>query len=269
MLDKKKAYLFLFAHPDDDAFICGTIKMLLDRGADIHAAWLTSGDFFGQGKRRESELAVATSCLGMEASHIHLLRVPDLGLVPEMERAAELVTDLMAHVRPDVVFVDAYEGGHPDHDSANFLAYEARIRTGIAADLLEFPLYNGSGPAHHWWWRINRFPSGGPKVLHNPLDEPAIACKYRIMKVYSSQWMYMIPARLASPRSRLLREGEPYRTCPDDRDHTLRPHPGVINYERWFNFFMKTSFDDFRDAVMRTRAPRLRAGGLDVEAPRS
>lgn len=254
--DKNKTYLFLFAHPDDDAFICGTMKMLLDRGANVHAAWLTSGDFFGQGKRRESELAVATSCLGMEASRVHLLRVPDLKVVPEMERAADLVTDLMDLVRPDVIFVDAYEGGHPDHDSANFLAYEARYRTGIAADLLEFPLYNGSGPAHHWWWRINRFPPGGPEVLHSPLDEPAIACKYRIMKEYSSQWMYMIPARIASPRSRLLHEGEPYRKCPDDRDHTLRPHPGTINYERWFNFFMKISFEDFRDAVLRARSKR-------------
>jgi LmbE family N-acetylglucosaminyl deacetylase len=267
-VDEKKTYLFLFAHPDDDAFICGTMKMLLDRGANVHAAWLTSGDFFGQGKRRGAELAAVTSYLGLAPSHVHVLGMQDLRLVPEMERAADVVAELMARVRPDQVFVDAYEGGHPDHDSANFLAYEARYRTGIAADLFEFPLYNGSGPAHHWWWSVNRFPPAGPDIIRTPLDEPAIVCKYHVMKMYSSQWMFMIPARLASARSRLIREGEPYRKCPDDRDHTLRPHPGAINYERWFNFFMKISFEDFREAVIRARATRPRKGP-DLEAPRA
>ena len=251
--DASKTYLFLFAHPDDDALICGTMKMLLDRGAEVHAAWLTSGDFFGQGDKRESELDRATSHLGLAQSRVHLLRFPDLGLVPELERAAEAVTDLMDRVRPQVVLANAFEGGHPDHDSVNFLAYEARARKNIDSELLEFPVYNGTGPVRHWRWRINRFPPGGPEVLYTPLDESAVECKYKIMKAYSSQWMYMVPARLASPRSRLLRQGEPYRRCPDDRDHTARPHPGTLNYERWFNYFIKISFEDFKEAVKRTR----------------
>ena len=42
-------YLCLFGHPDDDVFIAGTMKLLLDNGAELHAAWLTSGDYFGLG----------------------------------------------------------------------------------------------------------------------------------------------------------------------------------------------------------------------------
>ncbi|MEW6139635.1 MAG: PIG-L deacetylase family protein [Thermodesulfobacteriota bacterium] len=257
MLDESRTYLFLFAHPDDDAFICGTMKMLLDRGASVHAAWLTSGDFFGQGTRREAELAKVASHLKLDSSRIHLLRFPDLGLVSTLEQAAGATTNLVSSVRPDTIFVNAFEGGHPDHDSVNFLAYEARSRTRMSADLFEFPLYNGTGPVHHWRWRINGFPPDAPDVLYNALDEMAIDCKYRIMRVYSSQWMYMIPARLASSRRRLRQRGEPYRRCPDDRDHTTRPYPGTLNYERWFNFFMKITFDDFKEAVRRTRSTRM------------
>lgn len=256
LVDPSKTYLFLFAHPDDDSFICGTMKMLLDRGAEVHAAWLTSGDFFGQGERRETELDRVTSCIGFARSQVHLLKFPDLGLVAELERAAEAVTDLMDRIRPQVVVADAFEGGHPDHDSVNFLAYEARKRTGIGTELFEFPLYNGTGPVHHWRWRINRFPPDGPEVLYHPLDDSAVDCKYKIMKTYSSQWMFMVPARMASSRSRLLLQGEPYRRCPEDRDHTVRPHPGKLNYERWFNFFIKVSFEEFKEAVKRTRVTR-------------
>ncbi|MFH1116063.1 MAG: PIG-L deacetylase family protein, partial [Pseudomonadota bacterium] len=239
MLDANASYLFLFAHPDDDAFICGTMKMLLQEGACVHAAWLTSGDYFGQGKLREAELAEAATVLGLESTNAHLLRQPDLGLVSGMPQAAESLTTLLATLNPEILFVTAFEGGHPDHDSANFLAYECCGRAGIRPRTYEFPLYNGSGPVRHWKWRINAFPPDGPEVLYRPLDDKAVDCKYRIMRTYSSQWMYMVPARLASPRSRLKERGEPYRACPPHRDHTVPPHSGLLNYERWFNFFIK------------------------------
>jgi LmbE family N-acetylglucosaminyl deacetylase len=253
---KDDRFLFLLAHPDDDTFICGTMKMLLADGSDVHAAWLTSGDYFGQGELRESELSEAMKILGLDDSRISLLRQPDLGLVPGMEPAAELVADLLGELKPTVLFVTAFEGGHPDHDSANFLAYEGCLRANIQPRIFEFPLYNGTGPFHHWKWRINAFPPGGPEVLSRPLSDEAIDCKYRMMKTYSSQWMYMGPARLASPRERLKRSGEPYRACPFDRDHTIRPQLGTLNYERWFNFFIKITFNDYVEAVEKSRSRR-------------
>lgn len=251
--DRTEKYLFLFAHPDDDAFICGTMKMLIDAGAEVHGVWLTSGDYFGKGELREGELARATETLGLKKSRVHLLRLPDLGLVPALDRAATTVAELFTRIRPDNVFVTAFEGGHPDHDSANFLAYEASRTAGVNPRIFEFPLYNGSGAFRTWRWRINAFPPGGPPTLHDPLNEAAVDVKYKIMDTYSSQWMYMIPAKLASPRGTLMEKGEPYRRCPADRDHTVQPHSGPLNYERWFNFFIRITFDDFRNAVLKTR----------------
>jgi len=246
-------YLFLFAHPDDEVLIAGTMKLLMEATAEVHAVWTTSGDRFTKREIRESELRRSMDILGLDESHTHLLRFPDLGMVSNLDKAAESVGRLFEETRPDIIFANAYEGGHPDHDCVNFLAYESSARIGLGVELFEFPLYNGTGSLFHWKWRINLFPPGGPEALHNPLSDEAIRCKYDMMKAYSSQKLYMIPARLACPRARLLEEGEPYRPCPTERDHTAPPHPGHLNYERWFNSFMKITFSDFRSAVLRTR----------------
>jgi LmbE family N-acetylglucosaminyl deacetylase len=247
-------YVFLFAHPDDDVFIAGSMKLLLDSGAEVHCIWATSGDYFGLEKKREKQLADAMSIVGVPPENLHLLRFPDLGLVARMDEVADAVASVMDKVKPEVVFVNAFEGGHPDHDSVNFLAYEGSARAGINPKFFEFPLYNGAGQFYYWWWKINSFPDGNSPVLYAPLTDEAILCKHRAMKIYAAtEWLYMVPALLASPSAMLKTKGEPLRACPTERDHTIRPHPGRLGYERWFNFFMKTGFEDFRRAVLGAR----------------
>jgi len=254
ILDRREAYFFLFAHPDDDVFIAGTMRMLLDAGATVHAAWLTSGDYFGKGRQRERELTQALAILGLNPNQVQLLRFPDLGLVARLSEAAATVAELFRKNKPTVIFANAYEGGHPDHDCVNFLAYEGSARARITPKIFEFPLYNGAGSPLHARWQINRFPPGGPPTQYMKLNQRVIEIKHRMMWAYSSQWMYMIPARFATSPARLFRYGEPYRQCPADRDFTVPPHPGELNYERWFNSFMKMSFADFRKAVENARS---------------
>jgi LmbE family N-acetylglucosaminyl deacetylase len=253
-----KKYLFVFAHPDDEVFIAGTMKQLLVRGAELHGAWLTSGDYFGKGQERERELSQALNILGLPGRWRHLFRLTDLGLLRELDRAADKVAKLVREIQPEVVFANAFEGGHPDHDAMNFLAYEGCSRAGIRPQIFEFPLYNGAGQPYYWWWQINHFPPGGAPTLYNRLADDAVDCKYSMMRAYSGQWMYMIPARLVSSYSKLRRLGEPYRRCPENRDHTLPPHPGTLNYERPFNSFMKIRFSDFREAVAKVRQSKPR-----------
>jgi len=253
LIDPAKRYLFLFAHPDDEVMIAGTMRGLLGRGALIHAAWITSGDYFGGRERREAELASAMTIVGLSTQRSHLMRLPSLGLLHQLRYGCERVAELMNEIQPDIVFVNAYEGGHPDHDAVNLMAYTGQSELGYPCELLEFPLYNGTGPLRHGRWRINTFPAQGPEVLHNPLDNDGLRCKYRMMRSYSSQWMYMIPARLACSPSRMKNFGEPYRRCPADRDHAQPPCSGRLSYERWFNRFLKTRFGDFREAVLKAR----------------
>ncbi len=246
-------YLFLFAHPDDDVFIAGSMRLLLDSGAHVEAAWLTSGGMMGGANHREKELRRAMEVMGLTSDRIHLLRYPDLRLIDHLDPAADKIAELLDVVKPDTLVSTAYEGGHPDHDAVSFLADEGLVRSQHHAKRFEFPLYNGTGPIHHWWWRINRFPPDDSPALHTPMTEESIGCKHRLMRIYSSQWMFMLPARLASGKSRLLRYGEPYRAVPQHRNYVSPPHVGRLNYERWFNAFMRIRFRHFRDAVNKAR----------------
>jgi len=222
-------------------------------GSEIHAVWLTSGGFLGGMKTREAELAAAMAALGLDGSYLRFARFPDLGLLPRLDQAADYVASLVTELRPENIFATAFEGGHPDHDAVNFLAFEGVRRSAQDPRIYEYPLYNSSGPLWHWKWRINAFPPSPPETLYNPLSHDAIERKHAVMRAYSTQWLYMVPARLASSHERMATRGEPYRLCPPDRDHTLPPHAGTLGYERWFNAFMRIRFKKFAKAVLEAR----------------
>ena len=251
--DGAPRFVFVFAHPDDDVFISGIMKMLLIKGIEILGIWLTSGGYLGGQKRREGELTQAMNALELPLNCRRMLRLPDLGLIHSTDKAVSMLAEIFTDFKPQNVFVTAFEGGHPDHDAANFIVYEARFRSKTKCQLFEFPLYNGSGPFWTWRWRINSFPPGGEPTVFQKLTPFEIDRKRKMMKLYSSQWMYMIPARLARSRKDLGKNGEPFRKCPDDRDHTVRPHLGKLNYERWFNSFMKIGFGDYVQSVKENR----------------
>lgn len=251
ILTQAKTQLYLFAHPDDETFFAAAISKELKRGADIHCLWMTCGDYFGGGPKRRLEHARAMSILGLPRDRVSILSLPDLGLIYNLRQCADIIGEAIVRTEPDLIVTTAYEGGHPDHDSLNFSCARAALRGQRSVPVFEFPLYNGAGPRVHWKWRINRFPHVGPDILGYDLDESSVDIKRRMMRAYSSQWMYMWPALLSSGKTRLLKHGEPYRPIPLERDYTLPPHPRPLNYERPFNFFMKIRFDLFREKVIQ------------------
>jgi LmbE family N-acetylglucosaminyl deacetylase len=240
---------FIFAHPDDDTLIAGAMRTLIKDDKEVHGVWAACDRLYGNLGNRLEELRNATALLGLPRERVHILRFPDLGILRRLDEAADTIAGLLCAIGPDAVTVNAFEGGHPDHDAVNFLAYEAIHRAGLRTRLFEFPLYNGAGPLLHWRWQINRFPDDEGEVLYAPLDEDALRRKYAMMELYWSQWMYMLPARLACPRRLMMGRGEPYRLCPPGRDHTIPPHSGKLNYERWFCRWMGVRFEDYRREV--------------------
>lgn len=120
--------LFVFAHPDDEVFVGGMLWDLQWVGVGVEAAWLTSGDYDGQGALREREIESAMDVIGVPAKRRHLLRLPDGRLMDFLAEGIKVIGVLLDRVRPDHVFTTAFEGGHADHDSANFLVAEALRR---------------------------------------------------------------------------------------------------------------------------------------------
>lgn len=139
--------LFIYAHPDDESFVCGTPMKLAASGHTIALLTLTRGDaglWLGReqgswspaelGAERAREWAAAVDCVGFQWSR--LLRYPDGGL---KDAPADVITaDIVAairEVRPDIVCTFGPEGAgseHDDHRAASFFAARGFARAALA-----------------------------------------------------------------------------------------------------------------------------------------
>lgn len=140
--------LFLSPHLDDVAFSCGGLAATLaDRGwRVVMATAFTAGVTPAQGfalacqldkglapdvdymALRRAEDSVAARLLGVEPRHLGLLEAPNRGYAdvralfgepraddPAAEDLSAMLTELLAELRPDLVFAPQALGGHVDH----------------------------------------------------------------------------------------------------------------------------------------------------------
>jgi len=124
-------------------------------------------------------------------------------------------------LKPDLVLSPAYEGGHPDHDSAAFVV-SLVSRGGAAFEVREFPLYHaGTGGE----MIAGRFPGavGGPggEVLSFSSEERRL--KRQMVECFTTQLPFL--------RNFPLQE-ERFRPMPA-YDFTCPPHSGSLLYEQW------------------------------------
>lgn len=125
LLGKVKTLLAVFAHPDDESFICGgLLKLLHDRGVPTVLLTLTKGEASREREQlgltipqmqrlRAQELKKASTILGVGTLELHSL--PDKALTEE--QALPLVAAAFEHHRPTDVLTFAPHGisGHEDH----------------------------------------------------------------------------------------------------------------------------------------------------------
>jgi N-acetylglucosamine malate deacetylase 2 len=135
--DPSLRIVILAAHPDDETI---GASVLLSRFPQSSVAFLTDGaprdtrlwsasvhglreDY---AETRKQEALNALNCASVSAERIVWLGGIDQEAAFEIGILAEGFAKLIAEVRPQIVITHAYEGGHPDHDSA---AVVARITT--------------------------------------------------------------------------------------------------------------------------------------------
>ncbi len=187
-------------------------------GVGVEAAWLTSGDYDGQGALREREIESAMDVIGVPAKRRHLLRLPDGRLMDFLAEGIKVIGVLLDRVRPDHVFTTAFEGGHADHDSANFLVAEALRRRASNTTLYEFPCYNSSGGQETRGLRTNGFPPGSEGVAVHRISSEAAKRKRAMLEAYASQAAVFEMLGFSFNLHRIQERGEPFRLCPPKRD---------------------------------------------------
>jgi N-acetylglucosamine malate deacetylase 2 len=227
--DSSVRILVLAAHPDDETI---GASLLLSRFPQSLVAFLTDGApqdtrLWSAGVRgsredyaetRRQEALHALTYVEIPAQHVVWLGGVDQEAAFETGMLVERFAKLISEMRPEIVITHAYEGGHPDHDSAAAVA-------AIAASSLENPPFVMEMTSYHA--RDGRCVTGefldpDPRSeLRFELLSADRERKRRMMSAYASQRLVLENFPIDRERLRLAPEynfGEP-------------PHPGKLWYE--------------------------------------
>ncbi|QRK12355.1 PIG-L family deacetylase [Archangium violaceum] len=226
--------LVVAAHPDDE--VLGA-SWLLRHGPGCHVVHVTDGAPRDASLRapdaphtreayarlREREALAALALAGVPPNHLFSLGAADQEATQHLVTLTQCLVALLKALRPTLLVVHPYEGGHPDHDAAAFVSHAAvalMARSGRTPPaLLEMTSYHRRQEA-----RVTGdfLPApDGRLVATVSFTEAEHAAKRRMLTCHASQ------ARLLETFSV---EQERYRAAPR-YDFTRPPHKGTLQYE--------------------------------------
>jgi LmbE family N-acetylglucosaminyl deacetylase len=226
--------LFVAAHPDDE--VLGA-SWLLRRSPGCHVVHVTDGAPRDTSLRapdappireayarlREEESIAALTLAGVPRDNLFSLGAVDQEAAQQLVALTGYLVALLKALRPALLVVHPYEGGHPDHDAAAFISHAAvalMARTGRTPPaLLEMTSYH----RHQEGLVTGEFlpaPDGRP-VATVSFTEAESAAKRRMLACYASQARVLDSFSVGQER---------YRAAPR-YDFTRPPHEGTLHYE--------------------------------------
>ena len=220
----------LVAHPDDEVIGFGALMQKMKRAVVVFATdgaprddyfWKSYGsrEAYAEVRRQEARQALQV----VNAEPIFLSDqveggIADQELFRRLPEAVDAFEKTLRQIRPDCVVTLAYEGGHPDHDAACFVASYVGRRNDVP--VWESPLYHrntdGSGA-------LQTFPVKTGKEIELKVEGETYEKKVKMFHTYASQKLVLEHFRP---------EIEQFRPVVD-YDFTQRPLPWKLNYELW------------------------------------
>lgn len=219
--------LLLIPHPDDEVVgAAATVARCRAAGDEFFGLYLTDGipapeqlwrrDRPGRAKRverRRHEAREAAAILGIVPAAF--LGYPSRALKAHLGAAASRIAETAAAHAVDALWVPAWEGGHQDHDVANFLA----SKCAGGRPVVEFAEYNRGGGAARW----NRFAAPNGTETELRLTAGEIAAKRRLVAIYGSESANLARVRFEIESRRPLAA----------YDYGKPPHDGMLLRERF------------------------------------
>ena len=190
------ATLVIAPHPDDDALGCAGRMMRKHRaGARLHVVYLTDGagshpahpvltpEKLAAQRRHEARAALAT--LGLDQVPFTFLGVRDgtLDRLAEPERA-RLIAGLravLAQERPGEILLPCRADGSSEHEAAFRHVGAALSGSGLAPQLVEFPVWAWRDPRRLWR------PAWGSRHVGRCEFPDLLAAKLRAIRAHRSQ----------------------------------------------------------------------------------
>jgi LmbE family N-acetylglucosaminyl deacetylase len=229
--------LLLAAHPDDEVVgCCAAIGRARAQGSSVSILFLTTGipgrerlwfwqrsHYSNYVERRRAEARQV--CTGLGAQIVAFSDVPSRELAAYLNKARKLVLEHFSTAPADMLWVPAYEGGHPDHDMANFIGSTLRGK----AQVWEYSEYNFFGEKT----RSNVFFAANGSELQLTLSSEERQAKTNALNMYASERRNLNYVRTEQEMFRPLAE----------YDYKQQPHAGTLFYRRyaWASFHPKVN----------------------------
>jgi len=209
-----KKMLVVFAHPDDETVVSGTIAMAVEKGWRVQLVSATRGEA-GEinvpglatretlGDAREKELLCACSVLGIEK--VHFLDYCDSGMAgsPENRRASsyinasenEVVAKLLSIIKeftPDIIITFEPYGiyGHPDHIAVSKHTTAAFHESGANGILMYSGVPSSWFPKFEAYLRVHGFLGEGesrPQFPIKPYFDGTVSHTHDVHKYIKSK----------------------------------------------------------------------------------
>lgn len=223
--------LLVAAHPDDETIGLGA---QLCRCEDLILLHLTDGAPRDLGDARRHGFADAASYAAararelqaaLAAGRVSALRfsfgLPDQGLTHALPELARRIGATIEGLRPGILITHAYEGGHPDHDSAALACQVAAgaLPAGRRPIRIEFAAYHAGGGSPGWGGFL---PPGDLPEVEIELNEEERQRKSAMLDCFATQAAVLGDAPRARERLRLA----------PLHDFSKPPHSGPLWYER-------------------------------------
>lgn len=223
-------WLFCMTHPDDEISICAWIRRLVLNGNAVYISWTHSNAV------REAEGRAVAKALGVPQENLRFFGAPDGGVVDTIDRLLPAFGEWIASVKPDRVCCGAFEQGHIDHDSTNFL-----VNATFDGPVFEIPFYHAY--LSHIQ-TINRFADPSGEQLLDLTNEErrlkiSIARRYPSQNIWSVLLWYEVwqkarlrPVELAKTERMRLQTHKDYLTpnLPHRLANRVRRHR---HWQRW------------------------------------
>jgi LmbE family N-acetylglucosaminyl deacetylase/ubiquinone/menaquinone biosynthesis C-methylase UbiE len=145
--------LIIAPHQDDESLGCGgTIALATNAGIDVHVIFVTDGSLSHPSSNRyprvklvrlrEKEAIKALLILGVKATNIHFMKLPD-GNLPtssnsEFGQYAESMSDLLKVISPCLVFMPWRRDPHSDHRATWQITMKALKSADLNPDIFEY-----------------------------------------------------------------------------------------------------------------------------------
>jgi N-acetylglucosamine malate deacetylase 2 len=224
--------LLLIAHPDDETISCGA---LLQRIREPMVVYATDGGpqdkyFWGKYGSRENYVAVRREEAKAALAAVGVQEVQwltdsagqafqDQQLFRNLPAAFKALRRLAQKRKPEMLLTLAYEGGHPDHDSCNFLGRQ--VADELRLPVWEAPLYFRRADNNVLLQEFHS--TNGTEVDLYPTESEQRR-KRSMCEAYVSQ--KGVVAIFENNLRETFRPMSQY-------DYSRPPHSGVLNYEAW------------------------------------